>query len=157
MRLGEVILFTVEGDPVPQGSMKAFIPKGWKRAVLTSDNPKLKKWRNTVRAAAIKAMGGTHPAGTSVPVRLTLDFYFMRPKSNKEQDKTTRPDLDKLCRSVGDSLTGIVFDDDSQVTELHASKHYGSPRVEIRVEEVLPASRELNFCAGAVQSETSVF
>lgn len=137
------IEFTVQGEPIPQGSMKAFTPKGCNRPIVTSDNPRLKKWRNVVRSGAIKAMGGLHPAGRQVPVRLVAVFYFARPKSNHDLDKVTRPDLDKLCRSIGDSLTDVVFEDDSQVTELHAVKLYGEPRVEIRVEEVLPAMRQL--------------
>ena len=38
---GKVIQFTVYGRPEPQGSTRAFIPKGWKRATVTSDNPEV--------------------------------------------------------------------------------------------------------------------
>jgi Holliday junction resolvase RusA-like endonuclease len=98
-----------------------------------------------VRAAAQKAIGWGEPAGSNVAIRLTLEFYFRRPKTSKAMDKTTRPDLDKLCRSIGDSLTGVIFEDDSQVTEIHATKLFGEPRVEIRVEECLPPMRQLSM------------
>ena len=48
--------FTVHGTPQPQGSAKAFIPKGWKRAIITSDNRSLKPWRQDVSAMASEAM-----------------------------------------------------------------------------------------------------
>lgn len=135
MNLGQVIEFTVLGIPQPQGSASAFIPKGWKRAVVTSANPKLKKWRKAVSEAAMLAMKGSSPAGKKVPIRLTVGFFFARAKSNRNNEHVIAPDLDKLVRGIGDSLTGVVFDDDSQITEIRAVKSYGEPGVIIRVEE----------------------
>jgi len=37
----KVLTFQVYGEAQPQGSAKAFIPKGWKRPILTSDNAQL--------------------------------------------------------------------------------------------------------------------
>jgi len=39
----------------------------------------------------------------------------------------TVPDLDKILRSVLDSLTGIVYKDDSQVDQIIARKAYALP------------------------------
>lgn len=143
MNLGQVIEFTVSGEPVPQGSMKTFVPKGWNRAVVTSANPKLKQWRAKVRSAAMNAMGRTEPAGRRVPIRILLTFYFTQARTNRDLDKITAPDVDKCVRSCLDSLTGVVFTDDAQVTELHAAKFYGTPRVEIRAEEMLPPAVQI--------------
>jgi Holliday junction resolvase RusA-like endonuclease len=144
VNIGQAIEFTVFGDPIPQGSMKAFVPKGWTRAVLTSDNPKLKQWRGKVRSAAMIAIGRHEPAGKRVPIRISLSFFFTQARSNRDTDKVTAPDVDKCVRSCLDSLTGVIFTDDSQVTELHAAKFYSDrARVEIRVEEVLPAARQI--------------
>jgi Holliday junction resolvase RusA-like endonuclease len=38
------------------------------------------------------------------------------------------PDLDKLLRSVGDSLTGTVIRDDSRIIAIHAQKLYADAR-----------------------------
>lgn len=138
MNLGQVIEFTVLGIPQPQGSASAFIPKGWTRAVVTSANPKLKKWRKAVSEAAMLAMKGSSPAGKKVPIRLTVGFYFARAKSNRDNDHVIAPDLDKLVRGIGDALTSVVWDDDSQVVEIVASKDYGEPGVVVMVEECLP-------------------
>jgi hypothetical protein len=138
--------FTVYGTPIPQGSTKAFLPKGWTRPIVTADNKKTKPWRQEIAGACLEAMGDKHhpalgntdlmPAGRNVPIRIEVRFFFPRPKSVKALDKTTKPDLDKLIRSALDALTGIAFDDDSQVTEVHACKLFGMPaRMEIRITE----------------------
>ena len=134
----EAVRFTVYGHPAPQGSSKAFVPKGWKRAIITSANPKLKPWRQQVSGEAM-ALGATMiPAHT--PVSMSLDFYFNRPDSvsvKKRHGMTTKPDLDKLVRAILDSLKGILIHDDSQVTCIATEKRYGSPeRVEISVSPI---------------------
>jgi len=137
-----MISFTVEGIPIPQGSLRAFVLKlcrtcgGGNRAVLTSDNPRLKQWRKTVRAEALRAIGFEHPAGKHIPLRIEALFYLPRAKSNKMIDAVKKPDLDKLTRAALDSMTGVLFDDDSQIVEIHAFKSYGKPRAEFHVEEV---------------------
>lgn len=142
------VQFTVYGVPIPQGSTKAFIPKGWTRAIITSDNKKTKPWRQEVAGAAVNAMVGLSPAGRAIPISVRCCFYFDKPKSTKKTvtAKTTKPDADKLARSILDALTGITFEDDSQVTELYVMKRFGSPaRAEITVCEVtIPPSRPLS-------------
>jgi Holliday junction resolvase RusA-like endonuclease len=130
------IQFTVLGVPQPQGSSKAFIPKGWTRAIITSANAKNKPWRQETASCAINAMIGR--AFMDGAVELVVDFYFDRPKSQKKSlYKTTKPDVDKLIRSVSDAMTGIVFRDDSQIVQIISRKAFGSPaRAEIQVREL---------------------
>lgn len=129
--------FTVYGKPQPQGSAKAFIPKGWNRAIITSDNKTLKPWRQDVSAMAAQAMiGGVM---TENAVRVLISFFWLRPKSTKKSvaHKITKPDIDKCLRSILDSLTGIVFQDDSQVVECHIFKRFGQREgARVIVEEV---------------------
>jgi len=135
-----MIKCTVYGVPQPQGSMRAFIPKGWGRAVITSNSPKLKPWRQQVAASALEARDTLLGPGAEVwdgPISVTIDFFFERPKSVKSERKTTRPDVDKLLRGVFDALTGILFKDDSQVVKCTATKQFGSPaRAEVSVERI---------------------
>lgn len=133
--------FTVYVHPQPQGSAKAFV-RG-KRAIITSDNVKLKPYRNEVTSVAMNACmeaGYDKPiAGTHVPVTLTLEFVFHRPPSipKKRHAMVVKPDLDKLARATLDALTGVLFVDDAQVTELAVRKRYGGPeRVEIEMAEI---------------------
>src|ERR1700693_1389314 len=80
------ISFTVYGKPEPQGSTRAFIPKGWNRAVITSDNAELKPWRQQITRTAIEEFpkqngGRCDPIARDVPVFVRMDFYLKRPAS----------------------------------------------------------------------------
>ena len=132
-----MIKFTVHGMPVPQGSMRAFMPKGAKYPVITSANSKLKQWRTKVHNEAIAAMYGNSAAGRNVPIRVEVIFFLTRAKSNKSLDAVKFPDLDKLVRAILDAMTGVLFEDDAQVVEIHAFKTYGNARVEVTVSELL--------------------
>lgn len=128
---GGIIRFTVYGTPVPQGSTRAFIPKGWKRAVITTDNKKLKPWRQEIAGVATAIMRTLNRPMIvrKIPVEVGLTFYFDRPKSlpMKRGYKTTKPDCDKLARAFLDGITGIVIEDDSQVVRLRVQKYFGLP------------------------------
>lgn len=132
-----MIKFTVFCRPQPQGSSRAFVVKG--RPIITSDNKNLKSFRQQASIATITAMNEGHHERICKPrpVDLTVAFYFRRPASKKKAVAlTVKPDIDKCVRSLADALTGICFDDDSQITDLYARKLYGEPeRVEIEVWE----------------------
>ena len=126
--------FTVFGTPVPQGSTRAFIPKGWKRPIITAANAKTKPWKQEIAGVAFHAWGSSFPTENAVIV--DARFYFDRPKSLKKAIllKTTKPDLDKLMRSLLDALTGVIYRDDSQVISAQIGKQFGSPaRCEVRI------------------------
>ena len=142
--MAERISFTVLGKPQPQGSMKGFVIQGKDgkkpRAILTSDNSKMKPYRQQVGWSALDARARAGYAGLfadkHVAVGVEFKFYFEKPPSisKKRTNYVVKPDVDKLCRSTFDALTGILFSDDSQVIQLIASKHYGLPeRAEITV------------------------
>lgn len=130
-----MIQFTVYGKPVPQGSSKAFYVKALGRAVITSDNKRLKPWRQQITDTAMAQAG--EAIEDSRPVEVLLEFYFARPKSAKKRvGMTVKPDIDKLIRAILDGITGVLFRDDSQVVSVIASKHYDDlERVEISVAE----------------------
>lgn len=136
------ISFTVFGHCEPQGSTRAFIPKGWSRPVLTSDNKKLGPWRQQITRTAIDELAG-EIAPKETAVTLKLDFYVARPASKPKRitQPITRPDLDKYIRAVKDGLKGAAYEDDSQVCTIIAAKHYGTPeRVEITIATAEEAS-----------------
>jgi crossover junction endodeoxyribonuclease RusA len=131
------LAFIVHGEPIPQGSTKAFIPKGWSRPVITADNKKTKPWRQQIAGCALAEMekAGFSKIGRSVGVRVVAIFQFARPKSVKRLTKTTKPDVDKLARAALDALTGVVFEDDAQVVELAVRKSFGAPCMKVKVLE----------------------
>lgn len=132
------VKLTVYGTPRPQGSTKAFIPKNWKRAIITTDNKKLKPWRQEVTGAA--AALNVVAFGEHVPLAIRLNFYFDRPASvsaKKRPAMTVKPDGDKLVRAVFDSLKGVLYHDDAQIVDHRSRKYYGGPeRVEIELWEL---------------------
>lgn len=126
--MSEPLTFTVHGVAQPKGSARAFVPKGWTRAVVTSSNPKNKGWQALVAEGASQALAA-RPWTCEGPVRLLVSFYLPRPKSlpKRVEAHTKKPDLDKLVRSVKDALTKVVWNDDAQVVQLKAEKHYAAP------------------------------
>ena len=142
--MADRITFTVLGRPQPQGSLKGFVLPGKDgkkpRAILTSDNTKMKPFRQQVGWAALKARADAGHNGLfaekHVPVRVEMKFYFDKPPSisKKRVHMVVKPDADKISRSTIDAMTGILFADDAQILQLSASKYYGLPeRVEISV------------------------
>ncbi len=132
--------FWVAGIPQPQGSARAFIPKGWARAVITTDNKSLKPWRQEVAIMARVEMAAKESVIIdNAPVSVACEFRFVRPKSLNRRvvHKTTKPDIDKLLRGILDALTGIVFHDDSQVVYVVCTKSFSdAPGCKITVADV---------------------
>ena len=137
------IRFEVRGLPVPQGSARGFVVKG--RAIITSDNVGLRGWRGLV---ADIAQRHAPPELWHGPVSVSLEFWLPQPRSRPttvgrgKKKRSVRiwpdrkPDLDKLVRAVIDSLTNVVFVDDSQVVRIYATKDYGTPGVDVLVERI---------------------
>lgn len=137
-----MLIFSVAGIPIPQGSHKAFVVNG--RPVITQDNAKTEPWRVEVKHAAIAARGEAAPLRGAVEVDVC--FVMPRPKHHYGTGRnagvlrdgapkwpTTRPDTDKLARALLDALTASgAFSDDSQVVHLDAWKvyvgHEGDPQ-----------------------------
>ena len=131
-----VISFVVPGIPVPQGSKQ---PWGGEA------HPHLRSWRAEIADQASKEMHDREVLWG--PVEVQVKFVFPRPKKHYHQRKldmgtlrddaplyhTNTPDLDKLQRAIGDALSKIVINDDSQIARWTTSKIYGVPRAEIRV------------------------
>jgi len=109
--------FFVEGKPIAQGSMRSY---GGGRMVHSS--PDLKGWRDLIGLTARPLFAA--PFHKSEAITVHLVFNIERPKTVKRKKPTSYPDLDKLIRAVLDSLTGIVYEDDSQVVSITSQKQY---------------------------------
>ena len=116
--MAEVSL-SVTGDPASQGSHA--IMQG---RIVQVNSKKHKAWRNAITQTAL----ATLPADwepIDEPCELIVNFYLPKPASAKRSLPTVSPDLDKLIRAVGDSLTdsGVVVDD-SRIVRISARKLY---------------------------------
>jgi Holliday junction resolvase RusA-like endonuclease len=116
--MAEVSL-SIIGDPASQGSHA--IMQG---RIVQVNSKKHKAWRNAITQTAL----ATLPADwepIDEPCELIVNFYMPKPASVKRSLPTVSPDLDKLIRAVGDSLTdsGVVLDD-SRIVRISARKLY---------------------------------
>lgn len=138
--MGEHVSFFVDGLAETKGS---FIGLGGGR--VKGDNPREEGWRTTVGwRAKIAMLGRSVIAGGAL---VALDFYLPRPVGKKHQR-----DVDKLCRSCLDAMTGIVYEDDERVTSIVASKEVGNvlgvevhvfPLLQVRASQLVAAWIEL--------------
>ena len=121
-----MISFRVDGQPVPQGSMKVI-----NGHVIHTKGAALATWRSSIALAARKA--GAFPNRN--PTTIAMTFTMAKPKTVRRAEPTVPPDLDKLVRAVLDALTAIAYLDDSQVVEIYAKKIYGLvPGVKIQLD-----------------------
>lgn len=125
--------FLVLGVPRPQGSKRLLRHKATGKLLLIESSNKLHAWRKSITLAA-KACNGAPLVG---PVGMEMVFSLPTPRRRKQPLPTTRPDLDKLDRAVLDALTGVCYEDDSQVVDIYSVKRYGQfPGLSCRVYRV---------------------
>lgn len=124
-----MIYFSVDGKPIPQGSMK-FIRPG---VMIHSRAAELALWRALV---AQKAKDNI-PTPFQEPIALEANFRLIRGKSVKRPHPTVPPDLDKLLRAVMDAGTGVIWLDDAQVVKVSCTKSYSdTPGVDIGIRPI---------------------
>jgi crossover junction endodeoxyribonuclease RusA len=116
------LTFDVSGEPASQGSHSVIHGR-----IVQVNSAKHKRWRNAVAFAALDLVG-TDWELIDEPVELSVIFYLPRPKTATRDFPAVMPDLDKLIRSVGDSLTGTIIRDDSRIIAIHAQKRYADDR-----------------------------
>ena len=126
-----LVTINVQGlDPAPQGS-KTYYGNGR----MAESCKRVDPWRDLVTGTASQQMRTQGVELLIGAVSVTAEFRFARPKSHltsKGALKNDAPlqytvkknDLDKVCRSTLDALTGIAFEDDSKVIHLLANKRY---------------------------------
>jgi crossover junction endodeoxyribonuclease RusA len=143
------LYIVVHGDPAPQGSKRAFAVRGkggvptGKIAVIESSHDRVKSWRQDVKEAAEKAIGGREMPVFTGPVLVSMVFSLARPKShygtgrNATALKASAPhypvtakDVSKEARSTEDALTaaGAWKDDQLVVAYELLAKCYAGPQ-----------------------------
>ncbi|MBC8522204.1 MAG: RusA family crossover junction endodeoxyribonuclease [Methanomicrobia archaeon] len=131
--VGSVIEFVIEGNPVPKGRPKA--ARVGKRAILYTPKKTREYEAHVASVAKDYAPDGGLLTG---PLRVFLSFYLKKSKglSKRIVHHVKRGDIDNYVKSILDALEGVIYKNDSQVVELHATKSYGEPRVEVKVVEL---------------------
>jgi Holliday junction resolvase RusA-like endonuclease len=81
------------------------------------------------------------------PVQLALEVYLQIPASASKKQQalmasghmlpTKKPDIDNILKAVKDAVNGVVWRDDSQVTDVRLLKRYSTqPRVQVLASEI---------------------
>ena len=94
---------------------------------------KTRKYLWLVQAIQEKACHGMDlPIPRDTPIRVSIEAVYKRPGTRfrrKDPDhalwKTTKPDIDNVCKSILDGLQGLWVDD-AQVCDIHAIKVMGA-------------------------------
>jgi Holliday junction resolvase RusA-like endonuclease len=116
--MAEVSL-SVTGNPASQGSHAIMYGR-----IVQVNSSKHKAWRKAIVQEAIATLPDDWQP-IDEPCELIVNFYLPKPKTVDRQLPSVSPDLDKLIRAVGDSLTdsGVVTDD-SRIVRISARKLY---------------------------------
>jgi len=135
------IMFTVYGEPVAKGRPR-FSTKGKYPVAYTPE--KTKSYEFEVGMMALSAMGGSKPLEGALEAFIYVTFTIPESYSKKRleaclngsEKHTKKPDLDNVVKCVIDGMDKIVFDNDSQITSIHATKVYGEvAKVEVMVRQ----------------------
>lgn len=120
--------FFVPGEPIPEGSTKAFQRGG--KIIVTHDNDRLRSWRQAVQTVAVAAARQQGwPLEFDGPVVVGVTFWLPRPKRPRFDVPAVKPDLDKLQRAIGDGLCpkvgpGVLAEDSRIVCWHDPTKRY---------------------------------
>lgn len=93
------------------------------------------EFQNFVKSVAIE---NAPPNLLTGALKADYHFYLQRPQSlpAKVMHHTKKPDKDNLEKSVSDALEGVIYERDAQICDGHVTKEYGTPRVDISIEEL---------------------
>lgn len=132
------IKLTIPGDVIPQArprfSMRGNYPVAY-------DTEKCKDYKAYIKLIAAQNKPAELLDGAlSVEIKVFKAIPNSWSKKKKlsaetnETRPTSKPDLDNTAKTVLDSLTGIIWRDDSQVARLLVEKFYSNePRAEIAI------------------------
>lgn len=116
----------IPGIPRPQGSKSVNRRTGH----MFEANPKHAEWRHTMTTSLIAWTGTWFGAWEPYdgPLAVDVTFWMPRPKRPTYSLPAVKPDTDKLCRALGDSMqqSGLIRED-SRITTWHARKRYAEP------------------------------
>ncbi len=91
--------------------------------IVQVNSSKHKAWRKAIAEAATQSLPDNWTL-IDDPCELVVNFYMPKPKTVNRPLPSVSPDLDKLIRAVGDSLSGTVITDDSRIVRISARKLY---------------------------------
>lgn len=134
-----MIEFTLYVEPTAKGRPRTkFLPNAIKKGklkgqhVMTYTPQKTQDAENDIRTL-IEDMQLKEYFCAGIPLRLEAVFFRLRPKTNKNDLPTQKPDWDNYGKLLTDALQNLVYDNDSQITTAVIRKRYALRNTEPRV------------------------
>lgn len=124
-----LLLLDVPCDPIP-------CPRPRVSRFGTYYPAKYRSWRKEFSEALTESVEAN---GWDLPLRgalgVEIEFRCLRPRTSKLDHP--KPDIDNYIKSVLDGANGILWDDDSQIIRIEATKSWQeSPGIGIRIAEI---------------------
>jgi Holliday junction resolvase RusA-like endonuclease len=130
----DTVTITVPGEAVGKGAPRFVRQTG--RAYTPA---KTQAWLARVQQAALLVAPETPWSGpVAVEIWVVRPFLASMSKAKREAAErgeilpSTKPDCSNYAKGIEDALSGVIFDDDAQITDLTVAKRFG-PRPETRV------------------------
>ena len=131
--------FVVPGVPVPKGRARITTKNGYALAYTPA---RTAKYEQDVATLARQAMGVLRPFSGPVELWLAIGVQIPASWSKKKRLEASsgallpigRPDASNIVKAIEDGMNGVVYDDDSQIVTIQATKRYTyTPGVHVRV------------------------
>ncbi len=136
-----IVSFVVPGPPKGKARPKVTVRGNYAHAYTPKETI---NYENYVKIMYLEQCKNIKLQGA---IRAAIIAYFPIPKSTSKKNRalmrdgaimyTKKVDCDNLAKVVLDSLNGIAYDDDAQVSQLSVDKVYGEdPRVTVVLSEL---------------------
>ncbi len=129
----EPLVIHIPGEPVSwsRSGARGYIDGTGKARAQRFTRPALRSWKGAAQVHMRVALAGREPC--LLAVKLTIVAIFSRPKSTYRKTKPrgrepslNAKDIDNVAKAFMDAANGVLWKDDRQVVELHASKLTGA-------------------------------
>lgn len=112
---------SVNIDAIPQGRPRFY--RG-----IAIDPPKCKAFKREFAELVKKQCAGILTGAIRLKIEVYRDF--------KTATNQRYGDIDNLAKGIMDALTGVLWQNDKQITDLHVTKNLGTPRVNLSIEVI---------------------
>ncbi len=130
-----MIRITIATEPVAKGRPRTSYRNG---VIRTYTPEKTLTAQNLIKARLLRHRDHAFPAGISV--KLTCTFYRTKSRwlTKSETLPFRKPDLTNFAQLLADSLSGILIEDDAQITTMNLRKRWspnGQGYITLKLEE----------------------
>ena len=117
------VTFFVAGNPVPQPRPRVAVRGRHAMAYVPRDHA-VHQWRRRVREEAKRQVTENPAVVRCESFEVFVSVLVRRPRTTKL--RRPKPDVDNYAKAILDAMTGVVWEDDSQVVQLGVRKAWAA-------------------------------